>query len=133
MRFIVAVIAVLSIGQAGSGQVSPEPADLIRLSEAFRLARAVQTTVWPDWNTAPFPVLLVTADREFLAGRLQVPAGFTSAGYSAILQTEILSRPRQFDPGLLATFPAFGPPSVIVIGRAVVTKKTSTAWVLTVL
>ena len=133
MRFGLAVVGVVGLGCAVIGQASPESADLFRLAEAFRLARAVQATVWPGWDTAPFPVLLVGSDREFLTGSARVPAGFTSAGDSAILQAEIWTRPRQFDPGLLATFPAFGPPPVIVIGRAEVTKKTSVAWVLTVL
>ncbi len=48
-------------------------------------------------------------------------------------QTQIWTRPRQLQPNLLATFPAFGPPSVVVVGRAEATKKASTSWVLTIL
>ena len=110
MRFGLAVVGVVGLGCAVIGQASPESADLFRLAEAFRLARAVQATVWPGWDTAPFPVLLVGSDREFLTGSTKVPAGFTLAGDSAILQAELWTRLRQFDPGLLATFPAFGPP-----------------------
>ncbi|HKY19819.1 MAG TPA: hypothetical protein VJM31_01255 [Vicinamibacterales bacterium] len=132
-RLVVALIAVVSIGQAAGGQISLEPGDLIRLGEAFRLAREVQAKVWPGWDAAPFGLLMIGADREFLMRRSPVPTGFAPAGYSAILQTEIWSRPRQFDPHLLATFPAFGLPPLIVMGRAEATTKTSTAWVLTLM
>jgi hypothetical protein len=133
MRLILAVMGLLSLTQGLAAQATPEAVDLIRLAEAFRLANAIEATVWPGWETAPFPLLLVGTQREFLIGHSAVPSGFTSDGYSAILQMGIWSRPRQLDPSLLATFPAFGPPAVIVIGRAEVTKKTSAAWVLTVL
>jgi hypothetical protein len=112
---------------------APETDDLVRIAEAFRLAGVAQTAVWPGWETTPFPVLLVSGDREFLFGSREAPAGFSPGGHSMLVQTDIWSRPRQFDPGLLATFPAFGPPPVVVIGRAEVTGKTSVAWVLTLL
>src|SRR5438034_11047833 len=43
-------------------------------------------------------------------------------------------RSRQFSTNLLATFPAFGPPSVIVVGEpANTTSKTSTPWLITLM
>ena len=132
-RFILPVMAFLGLSYALLAEARPDAVDLLRIAEAFRLARAVGATVWPGWDTAPFPLLLVGTDREFLVANPSVPAGFTSVGYSAILQTEIWSRPRRFDSGLLATLPAFGIPPVIVIGRAEITKKPSAAWVLTAL
>jgi len=133
MKLTLMVFGLLSLSHGLIAQAVPEAMDLIRLAEAFRLARVVQSTVWPGWETAPFPVLLVDAERESLVGESVVPRGFTPDGYSAILQMDIWSRPRQFDQSLLATFPAFGPPAVIVMGRAEATKKTSATWVLTVL
>jgi hypothetical protein len=45
-----------------------------------------------------------------------------------------LTRPRQFSPSLQATFPAFGPPSLIVIGQPSLTaSKTSTPWEIVVM
>jgi hypothetical protein len=74
------------------------------------------------------------ATRSYPSGLVQrEPAGFTPAGHSMLLEADIWSRPKQFDPGLLATFPAFGPPAVVVIGRAEATGKRSVAWVLTLL
>ncbi|MGH9867303.1 MAG: hypothetical protein ACREAA_03940 [Candidatus Polarisedimenticolia bacterium] len=92
--------------------------DLVRLAEAFRLKPAVQGSVWPGWEATPFPVLLVGPEREFLVGYPRTPPGFADAGYSGILHTPISTRARQLQPDLLATFPAFGPPSVVVVGRA---------------
>lgn len=134
MRFILAISTALGLGVAAVAQTSgPETVDLLRLAEAFRLTQAVQTSVWPGWDATPFPVLLVAPEREFLVGYPRTPPGFTDAGYSAILHAQILTRPRQLQPNLLATFPAFGPPSVVVVGRAEATKKASTTWVLTIL
>lgn len=134
MRILVAITTALALGMTVVAQTSgPETVDLLRLAEALRLTRAVQTLVWPGWDTAPFPVLLVGQEREFLMSYPRTPPGFTDIGYSSILQTQIWSRPRQLQPDLLATFPAFGPPSVVVVGRAEATKKTSTTWVLTLL
>ncbi|MGQ0702249.1 MAG: hypothetical protein ACT4PM_03850 [Gemmatimonadales bacterium] len=111
----------------------PDSVDLLRIKEAFRLTAAVQNSVWPGgWGPVPFPLLLVTPEREFLIADRRTPPGFTQAGDSIAREPPILERPRQFQPDLLATFPAFGPPSVIVIGRPESTGKTSTTWILTV-
>lgn len=110
----------------------PDPVDLLRISEVYRLTEAVQDSVWPGgWGPIPFPVLLVTPEREYLIADSRTPEGFTEARFSTPHQWRVLQRPRQFEPHLLATFPAFGPPSVIVVGRPEATSKTSTSWVLT--
>ena len=134
MRSIIPIIVFFAVfSPIATGQTNIRLADLIRIAEARRLANEVQEVVWPGWEKTAFPILLVATERELLVNYPRTPPGFTSAGYSAILRTEILDRPRQFDPHLLATFPAFGLPPVIVIGRSEATNKTSTEWVLTVL
>jgi len=129
--FLFLVILVM-FSSVADGQTNIQLDDLILLAEARRVATEVRSAVWPGWEMTAFPVLLVATEREFLVDFPGTPPGFTPAGYSAMLRTEILGRPRQFDPTLLATFPAFGLPPVIVIGRSEVTNKTSTEWVLTV-
>lgn len=134
MRHRVCVLLLcLGLSREAIAQADPETGDLVRVAEAFRLAEALRTAVWPGWETTSFSVLLVSGDREFLIGRRKVPKGFSLSGYSTLLQADVWTRPRQFDPGLLATFPAFGLPPVVVIGRAEATGKTSTDWVLTLL
>lgn len=108
-------------------------ADRVRLAEAFRLAAAVGDRVWTDWNRAPFAVLLVTPDHEFLLRHPAPSSDFTRIGYDALLATEVFVRSRVFPPNLLATFPAIADVPTIVVGQPTNTNQTSTRWVLTVL
>src|SRR4051794_38443711 len=79
------------------------PDDRIRIAEAFRLADAVGDQIWPAWTSAPFAILLVTPEREFLIRHPRPTPDFTPLGYDSLLQSEVLVRPRQFPPNLLAT------------------------------
>jgi hypothetical protein len=118
---------------------SPSPAaalaldDRIRIAEAFRLADAVGDQIWPAWTSAPFAILLVTPDREFLLRHPKPSPDFTRLGYDSLLRTDVLVRPRQFAPNLLATFPAVGGVPTIVVGQPAATHKNSTEWVVTLL
>jgi hypothetical protein len=108
--------------------------DRTRLAEAFRLADAVGNKVWPDWDKAPFAVLLVTSDNEFLIRHPKPSDDFTALGEDPVLKEKVWSRKRKFSPELLATFPAVGGVPTIVIGQAENTSvKTSTRWVITLL
>lgn len=118
---------------ARAQQASVPDLDRIRLAEAFRVADAVQDRVWPGWSAAPFAVLLVTEEREFLIRHLRPSDDFAPAGYDSLLQSDVYMRPRQFATNLLATFPAVGGVSTVVIGRAENTGRSSVAWVLTIL
>jgi hypothetical protein len=122
-------------GPAASGPLAAAMSadDRTRLAEAFRLAAAVGDRVWASWSEAPFAVLLVTPEREFLVRHPRPSAEFTRVGYDSLLGGELFVRPRVLSPTLLATFPAVGGVSTIVIGPAALTGKSSTAWVLTVL
>jgi hypothetical protein len=133
-------VACLVIGgrlSAAQPSAPPPPAipqaDQVRLAEAVRLADALGDQLWPGWSRAPFAVLLVTPDREFLVRHPSPAPDFASAGTDPALGP-VSSRPRQFDVGLLASFPAVGGISTIVIGQPANTAvKRSTAWVLTLL
>jgi hypothetical protein len=118
--------ATLCMGQASAQQLPA--ADAVRVREFYRLASALQDKIWPHWSDTPAPLLLVTDGGEFLTHHAAPPKGFTKVG------DDFYARPRQFPTNLLATFPAFGPPSVIVIGEpANTTSKTSTPWLITVM
>jgi hypothetical protein len=108
--------------------------DRTRLAEAFRLGDQIGDRIWPGWSKAPFAVLLVTPETEFLIRHPKPSADFTKIGYDALLKSDVYYRKRQLDPGLLATFPAVGGISTIVIGQAENTSvKTSTSWMITLL
>ncbi len=104
------------------------PDDAVRIREFYRLADAIQDKVWPGWSNAPAPLLLVTETTEFLTRYPEPPKDFSKAG------EDVWARPRRFPTNLLATFPAFGPSSVIVIGEPANTDaRTSTPWLFVVL
>ncbi len=138
MRRSVCGLVLLLLGTAtvptpGYAQAEVPRRDRVRLAEAMRLADKVGDDVWPGWRHTPFPVLLVTDSVEFLVGHSEPSADFARLGYDSLLAREVRTRPRQFPPTLLATFPAVGGKPTIVIGSAERTGKSSTAWVLTLL
>jgi len=108
--------------------------DRIRIAEAFRLADALGNRIWPGWDEAPFAVLLVTPEHEFLVRHPSPSADFTLIGEDVHLKEKVWVRDRQHETNLLATFPAVGGVPTIVIGQAGNTEaKTSTRWVITLL
>ena len=123
--FIALLLAITLSAQASK----PIPSnDATRVAEFYRLADQIQDKVWLGWSKAPAPLLLVTADTEYLTHFPDPPKEFQKAG------DDFYSRPRQFSPNLLATFPAFGPPALIVIGEPAATSaETSTPWLIVVM
>lgn len=108
--------------------------DRIRLAEAYRIADQLGDKVWRDWRKVPFAVLLVTPEYEFLIRHPKPSKDFKLIGYDALLKSDVYYRPRVFQTNLLATMPAVGGISTIVVGQAENTdKKTSTPWVITLL
>ena len=108
--------------------------DRIRLAEAFRIGETLGNKVWKDWDKAPFAVLLVTPENEFLIRHPKPSKDFTLVGFDSLLKSDVYFRKRTQQINFLATFPAVGGVSTIVIGQAENTfKKTSTPWLITVL
>ena len=110
--------------------------DRLRLAEAFRLADSVGNRVWKDWNKAPFAVLLVTQENEFLLRHPTPSADFSRLGYDSLLKSDVYYRKRTQPTHFLATFPAIkgSMVSTIVVGQAENTiARTSTPWVVTLL
>ena len=108
--------------------------DRIRLAEAFRLEEKLSEKVWQNWRKTPLAVILVTPEHEFLIRHPAPSADFTDIGYDKLLKSKIYRRKRIFNPSFLATFPAVGGVSTIVVGQAENTwVKTSTPYVVTIL
>ena len=108
--------------------------DRIRIAEAFRLGEELQEQVWKGWSEAPFAVLLVTQEYEFLIRHPQPSEDFTFLRDDPELKSKVYYRKRQFPPSLLATFPAVGGISTIVVGQLENTNAgNSTHWVVTLL
>jgi len=107
--------------------------DRIRLAEAFRIADELGDQLWENWSRAPFAVLLVTQDYEFLIRHPKPSADFVKMGHDSLLSSDVYFRKRDFNPEFQATFPIEGI-ATVVIGQAEKTQAgKSTRWVLTVL
>ncbi len=134
MRTAILVVAVSLAAAAAQGQTLRE-ADRVRLAEAFRLAEQVQDSIWTSWSAAPFAVLLLTPEHEFLLRHPRPSDDFTLVGYDSLLGCEVLARATtgRFSPEFLATFPAVGGVPTVVIGTPERTRKSSTLWVITLL
>ncbi len=108
--------------------------DRIRIREAYRLANAIGDRVWPVWHDAPFALILVTPDCEFLVHHPNPSPDFTKIESDTLVGGSVYFRKRVFSTAMQATFPAVNGVNTIVIGQAELTNdKTSTRWVLTVL
>jgi hypothetical protein len=103
------------------------------VEEAFSLASAVGDAVWPGWGAAPFDLVLVADDTEYLVRSEQRPEGFAPLAGTTLGGGPVLARPRTFAPALLAAFPAFGGAPVIVVGTPPATGRDPGRWVLSVL
>jgi hypothetical protein len=129
---IILFLGINATAQGTKPQLRRE--DRIRLAEAFRLAERLGDRVWPGWSKAPFAVLLVTPEYEFLMRHPEPSKDFNALGFDPLLKSDIYYRVRKFDSHLLATFPAVGGVSTIVIGQPENTDaNTSTRWVVTLL
>jgi hypothetical protein len=144
------ILSVMTLGLSAIAACSPMPAvrtapalltassalawdDRLRIGEAFRLADAIGDSIWRGWTSAPFAVLLVTPEHEFLVRHPRPTSDFTPLGYDSLLGGDVLLRARTLAPTLLATFPAVGGVPTIVIGQPRATGKSSTEWVLSLL
>jgi hypothetical protein len=136
MKFKLALIVVGLF--AVSVQAQPKPnlsqLDRIRLAEAFSVGNAIGNRIWKDWDKAPFAVLLVTPEYEFLIRHPKPTNDFTLVGHDDLLKSDVYFRKRQFQVDFQATFPAVGGVSTIVVGQVENTaSKTSTPWVVTLM
>jgi hypothetical protein len=132
---VLAVLLILS-AQTIVAQTTPRLTniDRIRLAEAFRLGETLGNQLWVGWSNAPFAVLLVTLDDEFLIRHPRPSLDFVLINHDPLLKSNIYYRKRTQPLNMLATFPVVGGIPTIVIGQAENTaKKTSTPWVVTVL
>ena len=124
-----ALIALLLATTLCAQAPKPLPADdATRIAEFYRLAPQITDKTWPGWSKVPAPLLLITADTEYLTRFPDPPNEFQKAG------EDLYGRPRQFPPSMQATFPAIGFPPVIVIGEPKAAQsQTSTAWLFVVM
>ncbi|MFQ5350391.1 MAG: hypothetical protein ACE5EG_08110 [Thermoanaerobaculia bacterium] len=103
------------------------------MSETFRLAAELGEQIWPGWGVAPWEVLLVGEDNEYLINSPRRPEGFAEVETGELLEGTALVRARTVPPGLRATYPMLGGPPLVVVGRPETTGLDPAAWVAMVL
>lgn len=138
MKIKLILIFALSfcLAQNAVAQDKPEisETDKIRISEAYRLGNKLSNEIWKNWNSTTFSTLFILPENEFLIRNSAPSEDFSEIGYEKKFKSKVYRRKRQFNPSFLATFPAVGGISTIVIGKAENTlKPTSTDWVVTML
>src|SRR5205807_9845974 len=89
------LLATACLAQTPSANIPRD--DTVRVREFYRLSSQIQDQLWPHWSETPAPLLLVTADSEFLTHRPSPPKDFTK------ITDDFYARPRQFPVNLLAT------------------------------
>src|SRR5262245_19244707 len=101
-------------GDSGPAGMPPRLSriDRIRLAEAFRVAASLGNRFWAGWERAPFAVLLVTAQHEFMVRHPNPPKGFEAIANDTLLHSVVFYRKRQFDTHFLATFPVNKVPTI---------------------
>src|SRR5579871_5725130 len=130
--FTIAAICAAQLGAQAAPRISDT--DGTRIREAYRLASQVGDRIWPAWHEAPFALILVTPDFEYLVHHANPSADFARSGTDTLLGGAVYYRKRVFGTGMQATFPAVNGINTIVIGQAENTSdKNSTRWVLTTL
>jgi len=107
--------------------------DRIRIHEAINIQEKYGDKIWKGWNEVPFAVLLVTDSTEFLIRHPKPSEDFQLLSYDSLLQSNIYYRKRIFSTHFLATFPAVNGVPTIVVGQPENTKKSSVAWIITLL
>jgi hypothetical protein len=136
MKTIVLCCSILVACSLSALRAQPRlsPEDRARIKEVFRLAESVQDSLWPGWSKAPFAIVLVRPDFEFLIRHPHATNNFDTLGYDQEFQSLVLYRKRLFAENLFATFPAVNGYMTIVSGQLQNTNAgNSTAWVVTLL
>src|SRR5688572_33020558 len=98
VALVFVVLSVILSFQDATAQDKPtlSAIDRTRLAEAFRLGDRIGDRIWPDWSKAPFAVLLVTPEHEFLIRHPKPSADFTNLGYDPVLKSDVYYRKRNF-------------------------------------
>jgi len=100
---------------------------------AFRVVEWSGERTWRDFDKIPFAVLLVTPEYEFLVRHPKPPSDFTAGPKDVWLESRVHFRRRVFDPGLQASFPINGVPTVVIGQAGAKNVRDRARWILTLI
>jgi hypothetical protein len=127
-RILAAVCTAVLTSAIAAAQPAPGPDPYAGVARARAQLAGPAKDLWPGWDRTPFGLLLVDGEQEHLLCDDRAPAGFGPPAVEPATGCTRRSRARTFPPGLLAAMPAFGPPSVIVVGTPEATGHTAAGW-----
>ncbi len=134
MKLLLSIIAItLYASVYGQTRTELRFEDKIRIREAMNISDKYGDSIWKGFSAIPFVMILVTDSLEFLINHPNPTSDFQFIEHDKILNTNVCYRARQFDKGLLATFPAVNGVNCIVVGTPENTNKNSTDWAITLL
>jgi hypothetical protein len=107
--------------------------DKVRIAEVYKIAEFYRDKIWENWDKAPFALLLVYDENEFLINHPSPSDDFNLTGFDSHLNSKVYYRHRVFNKQFLATFPAVNGLSTIVVGTPENTGKSSIDWIITIL
>jgi len=141
-KFLMGLIALLATagfsGQSAyavaANQASALPEDVARgLQQAQGIVRKSGDQIWQGYGTAPFGFLFVGSDHEVLLCDVRLPEGFVRLKPNRLTGCSQALGPQSWrKPSFLAAMPAFGPPSLIVMGSPEATGRTFADWTITI-
>lgn len=122
--------SALAILVAGAGLPPAVTEDIAHTRSIAKSGDAI----WPGFSSAPFFLLYVTPDAEFLLCDDRTPGGFSDVGQDAATGCSVKQGPSTWRrPALLAAMPVFGPGEVIVMGSPEATGLSRAGWRRTIL
>jgi hypothetical protein len=132
LLFVFSIFIQSSVSFSKSDSTELRHADKLRIREAVRIANDHGNSVWKNFDSAPFALILFTNDIEYLTNLENPTDEFISIGYDTITGSEIYTRPRQFSNNMLATFPAVNGIPTIVVGQPENTSLPTMDWIITI-
>lgn len=110
------------------------PATIFEDVRSTRDIAAEGDALWPGFAAAPFGLLFVTPEGEYLLCDARTLDGFVEAGQDSETGCSVRRGPSSWrSPSLLAAMPIFGPGEVIVMGSPASTGLSRAAWRRTIL
>ena len=132
-NLLLAILLFVSVAAIADEMPGIRDEDKVRIAEAYRISEMYGDNIWEGWSEAPYAIMLVADDYEYLIGLTPLTDDFVPLGYDTVLQSDVYYRDRTFDKGLLATFPAIAGVPTIVIGLPENTGLNSIGWTITLL
>lgn len=109
-----------------------DPVLLFSIKSAHDQATSIGSKVWPNYDEAPFGLLVTLQEREVLFCHGSVVDGFNVLPPDPITKCDLQERGNVFPKNLLAAMPAIEGFSTIVMGTPQSTGKTEPDWMRTI-